>query len=492
MIKELIKDGLKYIPSQIVPAIVGLISIPIVTRLFPPADYGNYILVLSTVTVLTTLVGWLSMGIIRFYPAYERDKKLDIFYSTVIQWLFISVFGISVLFLTVLLIAKNYISQNLYNLMLIGVGVFICLSFFQTLLSFLRAKRLVGWYSGFFSWKSVGMYVIGLGLILGFNFGIEGLLWGTIISIILVIPWVWKKALNKFSLFKKKSSFSLSQEMAAYGFPLVIGNLAAWILSLSDRYILEFFRGPQEVGVYSASYAIGEHSILLIASLFLLAVGPLSIHIWEKEKKEKSRIFLTKTTRYFLLTCIPAVTGISVLARPILDVFTGADYFAGYTILPFIAGGIFFLGLSQRFGTVLTFYKKTIYNMWTLIIAGGVNLGLNLILIPKYGYFVAAITTLIGYIVMLILIVYFSRKFFIWPFPFKTLLRCMVASLIMGVGVYFLVNSLYFHSLVNLILGILFGIVIYSICIILFKEPLPEERAEIKSLFQKYVFKRDN
>ncbi|MCD6232858.1 hypothetical protein J7J81_00525 [bacterium] len=156
MTKDFIKDIFKYLPSQIVPAIVGLISIPIITWLFSPADYGNYILVLSTVTVLTTLVGRLSMGIIRFYPAYERDKKLDIFYSTVIQWLFISVFGISVLFLTVLLIVKDCIFQNLYNLMLIGVGVFICLTFFQTLLSFLRAKRLVGWYSGFFLGKVLG------------------------------------------------------------------------------------------------------------------------------------------------------------------------------------------------------------------------------------------------------------------------------------------------------------------------------------------------
>ncbi|MCD6232857.1 hypothetical protein J7J81_00520 [bacterium] len=51
------------------------------------------------------------------------------------------------------------------------------------------------------------MYVIGLGLILGFNFGIEGLLGGTIISIILVIPCVWKKSLDKFPLFKKNLLF---------------------------------------------------------------------------------------------------------------------------------------------------------------------------------------------------------------------------------------------------------------------------------------------
>ena len=86
MMKNFIKDTVKYIPSLVVPAIVGLISIPIVTRLFSPADYGNYILVLSTITVLSTLASWSSMSIIRFYPAYERDKKLDIFYNTTLKW----------------------------------------------------------------------------------------------------------------------------------------------------------------------------------------------------------------------------------------------------------------------------------------------------------------------------------------------------------------------------------------------------------------------
>jgi len=492
MTKDLIKDMLKYIPAKIIPAIIGLISIPIITRLFSPADYGNYILVLSTVTVLATLVGWLGMSIIRFYPTYERDEKLDIFYSTVIKWLFISVFGSSILFLVVLLISKNYISENLYHLMLIGIGVFVCLSFFQTLLDFLRSKCMVSWYTNFSVWKSITAVGLGLMLIIIFKFGIGGLLLGIIISIVLVFPWLWRKAVGKFPPFRNSFSLLLSREMAAYGFPLVIGNLAAWILSLSDRYVLEFFRGAQEVGIYSASYAIGEHSILLITSLFLLASGPLSIHIWEEEGEERSKIFITKLTRYFLLLCIPVVAGVSVLAEPILDIFTGQEYLVGYSILPFVAGSIFFLGLSQRFGMGLTFYKKTGYIMWSLIISGSVNLGLNFIFIPKYGYVAAAVTTFIGYIIMLLLMIYFSRKIFVWNFPFKTLGKCSVASIMMGTGVYFLVNNLYFSTFVSLILGILAGIVIYSVLIFIFREILPEEKEEIKYFVQKYVFKKNS
>jgi len=72
--------------------------------------------------------------------------------------------------------------------------------------------------------------------------------------------------------------------MAKYSFPLVLGNLAAWVLSLSDRYILEFFRGSQEVGIYSASYAISEKSIFLLVSLFMLASGPISMNYGRRKE----------------------------------------------------------------------------------------------------------------------------------------------------------------------------------------------------------------
>ncbi|GAG39100.1 unnamed protein product, partial [marine sediment metagenome] len=84
MTEGFLKDIFKYMPAQVVPGIVGFVSIPIITRLFLPQDYGNYSLVMATVMILTTLLGWLTMSIIRFYPAYERDKKLDYFFGNII------------------------------------------------------------------------------------------------------------------------------------------------------------------------------------------------------------------------------------------------------------------------------------------------------------------------------------------------------------------------------------------------------------------------
>lgn len=56
MIKYLVKDIVKHLPSKIVPEVVGFISSPMITRLFSPTDYENYPLALVAVGVLVLLI----------------------------------------------------------------------------------------------------------------------------------------------------------------------------------------------------------------------------------------------------------------------------------------------------------------------------------------------------------------------------------------------------------------------------------------------------
>ncbi len=475
MIKNLIKDMGIYLPAQIVPAIVGFISIPVITRLFSPGEYGNYVLVMATVGVLSTIIGWLPMSIIRFYPVYERDDRLDEFYGNTIKLTIVSILVVSLVTSGILVILKPHISMKLCSLMWIGILVFVLNSGFEVPLYFLRVKRQISWYSGFRIWDSIVAISFGILLVMAFHFGVSGLLLGSVLSLVIGFPFLWKKAIEGVSLSTKGNSFPLTLEMAKYSFPLVIGNLAAWILSLSDRYVLEFFRGSKEVGIYSASYGISEKSIMLLATLFMLASGPLSINIWEKEGKKKSQEFVSRLTRYYLIICLPAVVGLSVLAKPLIGILTAQEYHEGYRIIPLVTLGAFFLGLQQRFQAGPLFYKRTHFIMFSIIASGLLNLGLNFLLIPVYGYVVAAITTLVSYVFLLLLMIVTSRRLFVWEFPFRSLSKITCASAIMGVIVYLVGNKLTQSTLANLILGICLGLVVYFAMLFLLREPQKEE-----------------
>ena len=489
MIKDLFKDMSQYFPSMAIPAIVGIIALPIITRLFLPADYGNYVLVIATVSILSTLVGWVSMSVVRFYPAYEKEGKTAEFTELIIKLTFLSIFVIFMISLCILLPVKARIPENLYYLFGIGIIIFILTSCFEVLLTFLRIKRRIKWYSVFSVWKSTTALVFGVLFVILFHLGVEGLLLGTVLSVGLVLPILWKIAVGKLQIRDKGIPLPSTIEMARYSFPLVVGNLAAWILSLSDRYVLEFYRGAHEVGIYSISYQISQSSLVLLISLFAMAFNPLSIIIWEKEGEETSQKFLTQGTRYFLLLCIPAVVGISVLRNPIVSVLSTPEYYGGAKIIPLVVLGVFFLGLMQRFGAGLSFYKKTHLSMICIIASGLLNLGLNFIYIPKYGYMAAAATTFVSYAFLLLSVIFVSRRFFVWVFPFKSLGKISCASIVMGVVVYYIGNSLTSSVLINLVLGILVGIVVYVVMLLLLQEPQKEEIQELQEIKSKISVK---
>lgn len=162
MTRELLKDMGKYLPSYIVPSVVSFFSIPIITRLFPPGDYGNYVLVMATVSVLSAITTtWLGASVIRFFPVYNKQGGLNDFYSTVIKLAFISILSVFFILTGTLVFIRGYFSKNLYSLMKIGGLVFLISAFYSVLLSHLRAERKITHYSFFTIWNSIS----GIGLV---------------------------------------------------------------------------------------------------------------------------------------------------------------------------------------------------------------------------------------------------------------------------------------------------------------------------------------
>jgi O-antigen/teichoic acid export membrane protein len=486
MIKDFVEDIVKYLPAQIAPGIVGVISIPIVTRLFSPGEYGNYSIVVATVMVLTTILGWLPMGIIRFYPAYERDQKLDLFYGIIFKLTVFSLLVVTGIFMGVLVLTKTLISPKLYFLMYVGVGVYVFTSIFNVFQYLLRAERRINWYSVFAVWRSVMGLGLGLGIIFLFETGIVGLFWGAILSIVLILPFLWKHAMGSISVLRNKIKMSLLKEMANYSFPLVAGNLAAWILSLSDRFILEFYRGSKEVGIYSASYNISDRSIMLLINLFMLASGPIAMNIWENKGEEKSSEFIAKLTRYYLIISVPLIVGFSVLDKPIMSFLTGEQYFEGHKIIPFVVVGGFLFGLQHRYQSGILFHKRTGYITLGIAAAAVLNLGLNLLFIPRYGYTAAAVTTATSYLFLLMSMILVSRKFFVWKFPFLSLLKICFISAIVGVMLHYFGGNSSSITLIHLLFIICLGVVIYFALLFLFREIKPNEEDAIKQIITRY------
>jgi O-antigen/teichoic acid export membrane protein len=64
------------------------------------------------------------------------------------------------------------------------------------------------------------------------------------------------------------------------------------------------------------------------------------------------------------------------------------------------------------------------------------NLILNIIFIPVYGIIAAAITTLIAYVILIALTVYFSREYIKFETPYDFIGKSVLASLVMALIIY--------------------------------------------------------
>lgn len=488
MVRDLFKDLTKYLPSFFVPGLIGIISVPIITRLISPEEYGNYALVLAAVAILTAFsTAWLSSSSVRFYPFYTLYNRLEEFYGVVVKLIFISVISIIIISLIISFIIRNFILANLYSLMYIGLFIFLVESFFEVFLDILRARRKVSWYSFFKIWRSAASFIFGIVLIITFHLGVKGLLVGIFLSIAIALPLLYKLAIVKPS-FKKGNILSpMVAEIIKYGFPIIVINLASWIVMLSDRFILNFFKGSGEVGIYSIGCSISQRSILFIVTLFAMASSPIAFNIWEKQGVKASQTFLTKLIRYYLLFGFPATVGLSALSKPVMRVFAAPSYFLAYQVIPLISFSIFFIGIINIFNLVVTFYKKTYLIMFCSLFIAALNLGLNILLIPKYGYMAAALTTFIAFAIAVFIMIIISRNFLAWPFPFMSLVKIASASAVMGIAVHYVGNNLTTSNPVNLIVGLCMGTGVYFVTLMLLREFQPEETKAARTLASKII-----
>lgn len=459
---EFIKDFVRYIPSKILPACFYLAFIPLVTRILSPSEFGYYTLIMTSVTFLSVMAtDWISPSVIRFYPEYEASGPSNPIAGTMLRLSIASVLIVLLFFVLLTTIARNYIEDELFQFFTLGLLLFVLTAFFNIFLHFLVARRLPNLYSLFSVWRYVICLLIGLFISWYFGWGTSGLLLGVSVGLIIILPYLFFSSFKGLSL--TSSSKPLMISTMKYGFPLVGTNIAAWIMALSDRYVIQYARGSHEVGLYSISYSLADRTLEMFISLVILSSAPIAMSKWENDGPEETGHFISNVTRYYLLLALPSFIGVSLVAKPVISILTTEQYFEGYKIMAPVAAGIFLFGLQRNFQLGLLFHKKTGIILIAVLISGFVNIVLNILLVPIYGFIAAGYTTLISYSVYSLIIIYVSKRYFIWPFPWPTLYRTALSTIAMAFVVLAFFRLTPFEPLVTLSIAIISGAITYYI-----------------------------
>ncbi len=453
--------------------------LPIITKSLGTYEYGIWAQITTTISLLSplALLG-LSMAFVRFLAVEKDIKRIrEDFYSIFIFVLFSGIIvSLMVFFLS------DFLAKSVFNdeatAYYIKVASFLIL--FTTLegiaLFYFRVFRQIKIYALLTICETFGrlffsyiLLIAGFGVlgVIGATLAVQGFI--VIISLLLII--------SQIGFVMPK--FHRLSEFLRYGVPLTPNTLIYWITNSSDRYLIGIFLGLDAVGIYSAAYYIGSLLQLFVTPLQFILFPELS-KLYDENKIETIKTILSHSTQYFLLVAIPAVVGLSVLSKPILEIFTTPEFASGSIVIPFIALSGLFGGIFQIIINITHLFKNTRINLLIHIMAAATNLALNVLLIPFIGILGAAIATLISYILMVIIGTSVSFKDLSFDLSFEPIIKSIIAAAIMAIAISFFLPQ----NILSLIIAICFGTSIYFLLMILMRAVGKREFELIIRLFR--------
>lgn len=456
---KFIKNTSIYTIGAILPKAAQFILLPIYSQYLTPEDYGivQSMLVLSAIlTIVFTFA--VDRSVYRLYFDFNSTIEKRNFLGTVTTTLLL----VATLMLIVSFLCKPILSQIFKSIPFYPFYVYALVTTYLSVFSLVpRVYFQVEQKAGKFVLISLLDFIVSTVLILYFitvaHQGAEGMLLAQLVKSVLFIPFfvfITVKIVN-FTFNRK-----ILRDVLKFSLPMVPALLSAFVLNLSDRIFIERFFTLKDVGIYSISYKLAEILIIVSGSLFS-AYNPLFYKIANQENQieAKQKLFVYNKAIVILLLVIS--TAIALFSEEFINLFND-QYKNAYTLVPIIVLGIF---IGQAGGLMnLSIYqmKKSKQIMYLILISAIVNVGLNFILVPRFGSFGAALATTITFLIFFVIKAVYIKKCYYIPFAWKETLSYLATA--MAIVLVLLKSNLEGVTLiVSKIIGMIFLLTIISI-----------------------------
>jgi O-antigen/teichoic acid export membrane protein len=387
---EILSHSKNYLAGNVATKALGLISMPVFTRLLTREDYGIVAVYTATIGLLGTISTLNATdGISRYY--YEDSRKdFGVFLSSVLQ--LVAILQVPVV-LALLMWGENImrwlgLPSSLIFFVIIGLVYGVIMKIFrQVNISQKNSKEYVRLtvaqgYMGFgLSWAFVAL-LQGAGYFLR----LAGLALTQILSGMWMIIRTWGY-IQWGRLRWEHIRYSLH-----YSLPRLPYVLSGLILSQFDRIMLGNMAGVEQAGLYSAGYNVGGLSLLVVT-----AVTPAFIPNFYQLMNEGKNQLVDKLNKQLLwLICIAGI-GLMLFGSVILRILADEEFHEGAVVIPAVVMGYLFYALAGVYNRYSGYYKMTILQSAGALLAGVINILLNYWWIPIYGILAAAYATTISF-----------------------------------------------------------------------------------------------
>ena len=221
------------------------------------------------------------------------------------------------------------------------------------------------------------------------------------------------------------------KNMIRYALPVLIAGIAFSVNEAFDRILLKYLLpedvADTQIGLYSACYKLGMFMTLFVMA-FRLGIEPFFFNHSSQENAKDTYATITKYfTLFGCLILLVVVVYIDLFKRILIP---NSQYWEALKIVPLILLANLFLGIYHNLSVWYKVTDRTKYGAFISIVAAGITLVLNYVLIPYIGYVGSAIATLVAYGSMMVLSYLYGRKYYDVPYQVLKILSFLGLAII--------------------------------------------------------------
>lgn len=405
------KDAALYGAGDMTGKLIAFLTFPIIASYLTPHDFGMLDLIMTTVGLLSLCLGCgLNNAVQRFYWEHVQNGGFGatvvssgLYVQTILTALFL-ICAVIFFFPGMEIAEKNNLTVG-YAAIISAIILVPATQWVQYAQDITRL-RLYPYKFLFLSlFVRVGIALLALLVVVKFSGGVDAYLIVMAAVTLLAVPiglWLIRDDLTlKFDKVWSKDLF-------LFGYPFIFVIIAHWLLGSIDRWMLAYMVSVSEAGIYGVAFRFSA-LVLFVANAFGLAWSPHSMKI-RADHPEKYPQLCGVILLFLLYFMLIVGGGCALFSGEIIGALVPAEYEGAAVALAILCFAIVIQSTMQVSAVGISLAKKThlfIYMAW---FATAINFILNLILMPKLGATAAAISTLVCYVFITSMYMFFTQR----------------------------------------------------------------------------------
>ncbi|MDI9217004.1 oligosaccharide flippase family protein [Clostridium tertium] len=446
--KQLVKNTLIYAIGNFGSKLLTFLLLPIYTKYLLKSEYGYFDLIVNTVSLLMPIISFQVMdGIYRFILVEEDKDEQKKYISN----------GVLIVIRNILLFTIVYVIAAFVFKMQNSVLIYLYL--ITTIFYTLWAQITRGLKKNLdYSIAGVIITIVTLSLniifIVKFNFRVNGLIVSYIIANLIAIIYLEYKVriVNLVKLSLKENT--IKNKLNKYSIPLIPNTMSWWMMNVSDRYMITYFLDASVNGLYAMANKFSS-IIVIINSFFSLAWQESAILEYNKNDRDE---YYTRMFNVYMKLQFTGMLVLLPLTRLVFNILIKGEYVEGYRLVPILYMASIFSAFSVFYGTGYLSVNDTKGSFYTTIIGALLNIFINIFTIPVLGIYGAGVSTLLSYLVVWILRVIQTKKYFKINIDKKSFSVLLILNIIFSILYY--IPSLKLQLLIMIVSIVIF--IIYN------------------------------